>query len=57
MKIGIVGATGIVGREVVSRLAEVSDELREEVLGVEAPLLFATGQNAGESSPGATTRM
>jgi len=47
MRIGIVGATGVFGKELVDSLAEVAND--EWTL--EAPLLFATERTAGQDVP------
>jgi aspartate-semialdehyde dehydrogenase len=47
----VVGATGVLGREILARLSDAGDELQEEVLGGDVPSLFATGQSAGEAFP------
>ncbi len=48
MRVGIIGATGVVGREVVAGLSEPG-EARDETVGREPPSLFATEKSAGEA--------
>ena len=48
MKVGIIGATGVLGREIVSAFLD-SNELRQEMIGATPPLLLSTGQSVGET--------
>lgn len=48
MRIGVIGATGALGREIVAALAESADELN---LLRNPPLLFATTRSVGETFP------
>ncbi len=48
MRIGIIGATGLLGREIVAGLSTEADG-RAETLGTDPPTLFATGRSAGET--------
>ena len=48
MKVGIIGATGVLGREIVSAFSD-SGDIRDEFLGNDPPLLLSSGQSAGET--------
>lgn len=48
MRIGVIGATGALGREIVAALAESADEPE---LSRNPPVLFATAKSVGETFP------